>query len=129
MRRTRIRSPRTSPLLLASVADPVDTLLAAPAVQIGALLAVAILGTAGHLLLILALGKAPASTLMPFQYVQLAAAALAGYLVFGLAPDGWSWLGMAIIGVCGAASAWLNVRAAAERHRPVSAVQADTVAE
>lgn len=36
---------------------------------------------------------------------------------------------MAIIGVCGAASAWLNVRAAAERHRPVSAVQADTVAE
>ena len=50
-------------------------------------------------------------------------------LVFGLAPDGWSWLGMAIIGVCGAASAWLNVRAAAERHRPVSAVQADTVAE
>lgn len=118
-----------TPLLLASVADPVDTLLAAPAVQIGALLAVAILGTAGHLLLILALGKAPASTLMPFQYVQLAAAALAGYLVFGLAPDGWSWLGMAIIGVCGAASAWLNVRAAAERHRPVSAVQADTVAE
>lgn len=118
-----------TPLLLASVADPVDTLLAAPAVQIGALLAVAILGTAGHLLLILALGKAPASTLMPFQYVQLAVAALAGYLVFGLAPDGWSWLGMAIIGVCGAASAWLNVRAAAERHRPVSAVQVDTVAE
>ena len=80
--------------------------------QIGALLAVAILGTAGHLLLILALGKAPASTLMPFQYVQLAAAALAGYLVFGLAPDGWSWLGMAIIGVRRASA--VNVRAAAE---------------
>ena len=80
-------------------------------------------------MLIMALGKAPASTLMPFQYVQLAVAALAGYLVFGAVPDGWGWIGMAIIGLCGAASAWLNVRAAAERHRPVSAVQADTVAE
>ncbi|HOB93714.1 MAG TPA: DMT family transporter [Aquabacterium sp.] len=118
-----------TPLLLASVADPIDTLLAAPAVQVGALAAAAVLGTAGHLLLIVALGKAPASTLMPFQYVQLGVAALAGYLAFGLAPDGFSWLGMAIIGVCGAASAWLNVRAAADRHRPVSAVQADTVAD
>ncbi|MEK8051267.1 DMT family transporter [Ideonella sp. DXS22W] len=118
-----------TPLLLASVADPIDTLLQAPAEQVGALAAIAVLGTAGHLLLIMALGKAPASTLMPFQYVQLAAAALAGYLAFGLAPDGWSWLGMAVIGVCGAASAWLNVRAAADRHRPVSAVQVDTVAD
>ncbi|CAD5371351.1 DMT family transporter [Rubrivivax sp. A210] len=118
-----------TPLLLASVADPIDTLLAAPSLQVGGLVAVAVLGTTGHLLLILALGKAPASTLMPFQYVQLLVAALAGYIVFGLAPDGWSWLGMATIGICGAASAWLNVRAAADRHRPVSAVQVDTVAE
>lgn len=118
-----------TPLLLASVADPIDTLMAAPVTAVVALAAIALLGTAGHLLLILALGRAPASTLMPFQYVQLAVAALAGFLVFGLVPDGWGWLGMAVIGVCGAASAWLNVRAAAERHRPVSAVQVDTVAE
>ena len=117
-----------TPILLASVADPIDTLLGAPAVQVSALLAIAVLGTAGHLLLIMALGKAPASTLMPFQYVQLAVAALAGYIVFGLAPDGWGWVGMAIIGICGAASAWLNVRAA-DRLRPVSAVQVDTIAE
>jgi drug/metabolite transporter (DMT)-like permease len=118
-----------TPLLLASVADPIDTLLAAPTSQLVALAAAAVLGTAGHLLLIVALGKAPASTLMPFQYAQLGVAALAGYLAFGLAPDAASWLGMAVIGVCGAASAWLNVRAAAERHRPVTAVQADTLAE
>ena len=118
-----------TPLLLASVADPFEVLLEAPGILVAGLVAVAVLGTAGHLLLIVALGKAPASTLMPFQYAQLGVAALAGYLVFGLAPDGLSWLGMAIIGVCGAASAWLNVRAAAERQRPVSAVQADTVAE
>ena len=65
---------------------------------------------------------------MPFQYVQLAVAALAGYVAFGAAPDGWGWVGMAIIGFCGAASAWLNVRSA-DRLRPVSAVQADTIAE
>jgi drug/metabolite transporter (DMT)-like permease len=118
-----------TPILLASVADPIDTLLDAPAAQVGALGAVAVLGTTGHLLLIMALGRAPASTLMPFQYVQLAVAALAGYIAFGVAPDGWGWAGMAIIGVCGAASAWLNVRAAAARLRPVSAVQADTIAE
>lgn len=118
-----------TPLLLASHADPLDLLMAAPLQPLGALGAIAVLGTTGHLLLILALGKAPASTLMPFQYVQLAVAALAGFLVFGLVPDGWSWLGMAIIGVCGATSAWLNVRAAAERARPVTAVQADTVTE
>ena len=118
-----------TPILLASVADPVDVLMVAPLAQVGALTAVAVLGTTGHLLLIMALSKAPASTLMPFQYAQLAFAALAGYLAFGAVPDGWSWLGMAIIGVCGATSAWLNVRAAAERHRPVSAVQVDTTAD
>ncbi len=118
-----------TPILLASVADPIDTLLGAPVLHIGALLAVAVLGTTGHLLLILALGKAPASTLMPFQYAQLAVAALAGYIVFKVVPDAWGWVGMAIIGVCGAASAWLNVRTAAERQRPVSAVQVDTIAE
>ena len=67
-----------TPILLASVADPIDTLLAAPGLQVGALAAVAALGTTGHLLLIMALGRAPASTLMPFQYTQLAVAALAG---------------------------------------------------
>lgn len=118
-----------TPLLLASVAEPLGTLAAAPVHAVAALGGIAVLGTAGHLLLILALGKAPASTLMPFQYTQLAVAALAGYVVFGLVPDGWGWLGMAIIAVCGAASAWLNVRAAAARQRPVSAVQVDTVSD
>jgi drug/metabolite transporter (DMT)-like permease len=117
------------PILLASVADPLDTLTAAPALQLGALAAVAMLGTAGHLLLIMALGKAPAATLMPFQYAQLAVAALAGFLVFGVVPDAWGWLGMAVIAACGAGSAWLNLRSAAQRQRPVSAVQADTIVD
>jgi len=118
-----------TPILLANMMDPVAVLAAAPVEQVAALVAVAVLGTAGHLLLIMALGQAPASTLMPFQYVQIAVAALAGFVAFRVVPDGWGWLGMAIIGVCGAASAWLNVRVAAARQRPVSAVQADTIAE
>ena len=117
------------PILLASVADPLDVLAAAPVLQLGALAAVALLGTTGHLLLIMALGKAPAATLMPFQYAQLAVAALAGFAVFGVVPDGWGWLGMAVIAGCGAASAWLNLRSAADKQRPVSAVQADTIAD
>jgi drug/metabolite transporter (DMT)-like permease len=115
------------PILLATVADPIDALLAAPTLQLGALAAIALLGTAGHLLLIMALGKAPASTLMPFQYAQLAAAAIAGWFVFGVVPDGWGWVGMVIIAACGAGSAWLNIRDAARQHRPITPVAANSV--
>jgi drug/metabolite transporter (DMT)-like permease len=118
-----------TPILLAIVADPIDTLLAAPALQLGALAAVAALGTTGHLLLIMALGKAPAATLMPFQYAQIAVAAIAGYLVFRVVPDGWGWLGMSVIAVCGAAAAWLNIREAAQRQRPMTSVAVDTVVD
>jgi drug/metabolite transporter (DMT)-like permease len=117
------------PILLASVADPLDALAAAPALQLGALATLALLGTTGHLLLIMALSKAPAATLMPFQYTQLAVAALAGFAVFAVVPDGWGWFGMAVIAVCGAASAWLNLRSAADQRQPVSAVQADTLVD
>jgi drug/metabolite transporter (DMT)-like permease len=118
-----------TPILLASAADPVEALMAAAPLQIGALVGVALLGTTGHLLLIMALGKAPASTLMPFQYAQLAAAALFGWIVFGVVPDGWGWLGMVIIAICGAASAWLNIRDAAQQRRPITPVAADTMTE
>jgi drug/metabolite transporter (DMT)-like permease len=66
--------------------------------------------TVGHFMLILAFQRAPASTLTPFLYTQIAFAMLGGWMVFGHLPDGWSFLGMGMIGVCGAASAWLTVR-------------------
>jgi drug/metabolite transporter (DMT)-like permease len=118
-----------TPILLATVADPVETLLAAPTPHVLGLVTIAALGTTGHLLLIMALGKAPASTLMPFQYAQLAAAAIAGWFVFGVVPDGWGWVGMVIIAACGAASAWLNVRDAARQHRPITPVAANSVSD
>jgi hypothetical protein len=36
---------------------------------------------------------------------------------------------MGVITVCGAASAWLNVRAAGQTKRPASAVSADTLGD
>ena len=117
-----------TPILLASVDDPLDILMAAPAPQLGALVMIALLGTTGHLMLIMALGKAPAATLMPFQYTQIAVAAIAGFIVFGVVPDGYGWVGMAVIAGCGAATAWLNMRDAARHQRAANALT-DSVAE
>ena len=67
-------------------------------------------GTVGHFLLILAYQRAPASTLTPYLYAQIAFAMLAGWIVFAHVPDGWSVAGMALIAACGAGGAWLTVR-------------------
>ena len=69
-----------------------------------------LLGTTGHLFLILALVKARTATLMPFVYVQIAFAALIAYVAFQHVPDHWAWVGMAVIAACGASSAALNLR-------------------
>ena len=75
-----------------------------------------LMGTVGHFFLILAYQRAPASTLTPYLYAQIAFAMLGGWLVFSHVPDATSLLGMALIAICGAAGAWLTVR---ERHVPI----------
>lgn len=117
-----------SPLLLASGIDIPAVLHSAGNSQIALMVAVGMLGTVGHLLLIFAVGLAPTATLMPFIYVQIVSAAAFGWLVFRHAPDGFGWIGMGVVAVCGAASAWLNVREASQK-RLVSAVEADTIAD
>ena len=74
------------------------------------------MATVGHFLLILAYQRAPASTLTPYLYAQIAFAMLGGWLVFAQVPDAVSLVGMAMIAVCGAAGAWLTVR---ERREPI----------
>jgi drug/metabolite transporter (DMT)-like permease len=54
-------------------------------------------GASGHLLLIMALSKAPASTLQPFNFTLLVWATLMGFLVFGNLPDLWTIVGGAIV--------------------------------
>jgi drug/metabolite transporter (DMT)-like permease len=74
------------------------------------LLLMGLLASVGHFLLIQAYRRAPAATLTPFLYAQIAFAMLGGWLVFAHVPDGWSLLGMAMIAACGAVSAWLTAR-------------------
>jgi len=74
------------------------------------LVAIGVFGTLSHYLLILAYQRAPASTLMPYLYAQIAFAMVGGWLVFSHVPDALSLLGMAMIAGCGALGAWLTVR-------------------
>ncbi len=118
-----------TPVLLLSGVDVGAVLRAAPTHHVVLLLALGAFGTAGHLFLILALGMAPTATLMPFIYLQIPFALAASALVFAHLPDGWAWLGMAVIAVSGAATVWLNVRTASPVRRPDSPVAADTTAD
>jgi drug/metabolite transporter (DMT)-like permease len=74
------------------------------------------MGTVGHFILILAYQRAPASTLTPYLYAQIAFAMLGGWLIFSQVPDRYSLIGISMIAVCGAAGAWLTVR---ERRVPI----------
>jgi drug/metabolite transporter (DMT)-like permease len=75
-----------------------------------ALCLMGVMATIGHFMLILAYQRAPAATLTPYLYSQIAFAMLGGWLVFEHVPDRWSMAGMVMIAVCGAAGAWLTVR-------------------
>jgi drug/metabolite transporter (DMT)-like permease len=41
--------------------------------------------------------RTPASTLAPFQYLEIVGATIVGYIAFGDFPDFWTWMGTAII--------------------------------
>jgi drug/metabolite transporter (DMT)-like permease len=116
-------------VLLASSIDLAPALRAAAPLHLGLLLVIGALGTAGHLMLVLAFRLAPTATLMPFMYAQLGMAVIVGWLIFRQAPDFWGWVGMAVIAACGAASAWLNVREAAQRQQALSAVSVDSIVD
>lgn len=115
-----------TPMVVASGIDVPALVARIDAATLALLLGCGAAGTLGHLMLVFALGHAPAATLMPFLYTQIAAATLGGWLVFGQLPDAWAFLGMGVIAVAGAVSAWLNLRASRPAASPVAA---DTVAE
>jgi drug/metabolite transporter (DMT)-like permease len=102
-----IDDPRTT-ILHTGFAAAVATSLAQPLVWIwpgafdwGLLVMLGVLGALGHGLLVLAYSRAPVSLLAPLSYTQLVWAALAGVLVFGDWPDGWTLLGAAVIAAGG----------------------------
>ncbi|SLN57354.1 DMT family transporter [Oceanibacterium hippocampi] len=67
----------------------------------GLMILLGVLGGVGHFLLIKAFQVSMASTLAPFMYLQLIAATIAGYIVFGDFPDQWTILGAAIVAFAG----------------------------
>ena len=60
------------------------------------LLAVGVLGTAGHLLMTWSLRFAPAATLAPMQYLEIPFATLIGWLIFRDLPNGLAAAGIAV---------------------------------
>ncbi len=76
----------------------------------GGLMLLGLFATVGHFLLILGYQRAPAATLTPYIYTQIAFAMLGGWIVFSYVPDGWSTVGIAMIAVCGALGAWIGLR-------------------
>ena len=107
--------------LIATVALPfVWTTL--PAWWLWALLCLmGVMATVGHFMLILAYQRAPAATLTPYLYSQIAFAMLGGWIVFSHVPDGWSMVGIVMIAICGAGGAWLTVRESRMALEPIEA--------
>lgn len=67
---------------------------------------VALAGTIGHRLIIVAFSRAPASTLQPFTYLQVVWATVAGLVVFGHLPDGVTLAGAGVIVASGLYAWW-----------------------
>jgi drug/metabolite transporter (DMT)-like permease len=82
------------------------------------MLVLGLLGAAGHCLLVLAFARAPASVLAPMSYSQLLWAGLAGVLIFGDWPDGWTLLGAVVIAGGGILVALPDRRSPPEPDRP-----------
>ena len=64
---------------------------------LGLLLAMAVLAALAEILVIMALDAAQAVVVAPVQYSLLIWGTFYGFVVFGQFPDGWTWLGAAII--------------------------------
>lgn len=75
-----------------------------------AAIAMGVGSSVGHLLLLKAYEKAQPATITPFLYSQIPCALFAGWLVYGHIPDQFAVMGMVLIALCGAASAWLSMR-------------------
>jgi drug/metabolite transporter (DMT)-like permease len=92
-----------------------------PTSDLAAFIGIGILGSLGHLLFIRAFQRASASAIAPFTYVQLVWSTLAGWLVFGTFPDGFTLTGIVVIAGSGVVLTWYERwRASLPRSEPVA---------
>lgn len=68
--------------------------------QWGLLLLIGLIATVGHFLIVRAYDHAEASLLAPLAYTEIIMATLAGWWFFGDFPDGWTFVGVAILISC-----------------------------
>jgi len=61
------------------------------------MIALALIGAVGHLLLIRAFEFSEASLLAPYLYTEIIMQAVLGYWLFGDLPDTWAWIGILLI--------------------------------
>jgi len=89
-------------------------------VHAGPVMGMGALGCLFSILVILAYERASASQLAPFGYVEIAAAAAVGWIMFGEFPDALSWVGIAVIATSGIVIAWREARLARRDRLAVS---------
>lgn len=95
---------------LTSLALPLSWQTPTPA-QFGTMVAIGLLGGAGHFLLIRAVSHASPMALAPFAYSQLVWSTLLGWIAFGDFPGGGSLLGMLIVIAAGLLAVnWRHMR-------------------
>ncbi|HRO59600.1 MAG TPA: DMT family transporter [Burkholderiaceae bacterium] len=90
----------------------------------GLFVAMGAIGAFGHLLLIRAFERTPASVLAPYIYLQVVSALLLGWLVFGDFPDLWALAGMGLIALTGVAMALSRRRGAVAAGRTAAVAAA-----
>ncbi len=76
------------------------------AFALGLFFAIGAISALGHLMIIYAFEHAPASTLAPFGYMEIATAAVVGFALFGDLPDAMTWAGIGVISASGIYIAW-----------------------
>ena len=65
------------------------------------LIALGLVATGGHLLLVFAASKVPANLLAPFQYLEIIGATFLGFFVFGDIPTIYTSIGITLIVLSG----------------------------
>jgi drug/metabolite transporter (DMT)-like permease len=75
----------------------------------------------GNLLFIMAFERAPAATLMPYQYLQIGMGLIGGWLMFDHVPDFWASVGIGMVVLFGVAGGLLTLH---EKHLHQQPVQA-----
>jgi len=87
------------------------------------LIAMGLVGGLGQIAFTAALKYAPVSAVMPMDYSSLVWATLYGWVLFGMLPTSWTWVGAPVIIASGLYIVWREHRVA--RHPQVREAIAD----